>query len=76
MSETAEQLKSQLSRLSPQERAELAQFLIYSLDEAADAEAEAAWDAELARRMEEIGNGQAIGEPAGEVFAELREKYS
>jgi putative addiction module component (TIGR02574 family) len=76
MSQVAEQLKSQLSRLSPQERGELAQFLIHSLDESADAEAEAAWDAELARRMEEIKSGQAIGEPAHNVFVELRKKYS
>lgn len=34
MSETAEQLKLELSRLSTKERAELAQFLIHSLDQA------------------------------------------
>jgi putative addiction module component (TIGR02574 family) len=75
MTETAEQLKAQLSQLSTQERAELAHFLIHSLDEGVDADAEAAWDAELARRMEEIRSGKAVGEPADKVFAELRKKY-
>jgi putative addiction module component (TIGR02574 family) len=76
MSEAAEKLKAQLSQLSMQERAKLAHFLIHSLDEAVDADAEAAWDAELARRMEEIRSGNAVGEPADKVFAELRKKYS
>jgi putative addiction module component (TIGR02574 family) len=76
MTETAEKLKAQLSQLSTQERAELAHFLIHSLDEDVDADAEAAWDAELARRMEEIRSGKAVGEPADKVFADLRKKYS
>ena len=76
MTETAEKLKAQLSQLSMQERAELAHFLINSLDEGVDADAEAAWDAELARRLEEIRSGNAVGEPADKVFAELRKKYS
>jgi putative addiction module component (TIGR02574 family) len=76
MTETAEKLKAQLSQLSMQERAELAHFLIHSLDEDVDADAEAAWDAELARRMGEIRNGTAVGELADIVFAELRKKYS
>ncbi len=75
MSETAERLKSELSLLSPKERAELAHFLLHSLDDT-DPDAEAAWDAELAERIQEIQRGQAIGEPAEKVFAELREKYS
>lgn len=76
MTAMAEKLKVQLSQLSAQERAELAHFLINSLDEGVDADAEAAWDAELARRLEEIRSGNAVGEPAGQVFAELRKKYS
>jgi putative addiction module component (TIGR02574 family) len=45
-------------------------------DEDEDADPEAEWDAELARRVEEIRTGKAVGEPAEEVFAKLREKYS
>ena len=76
MTEAAEKLKAQLSQLSMQERAELAHFLIHSLDEGVDADAEAAWDVELVRRMEEIRSGKTVGEPADKVFAELRKKYS
>ncbi len=76
MSEIAEKLKSDLSRLSSRERAELAHFLIASLDDGMDADAAAAWDAELARRMQDIESGKDLGEPADKVFAELREKYS
>jgi len=54
MSETAEQLKAALAQLPASERAALAHYLIHSLDDGADHDAEAAWDAELARRMAEI----------------------
>lgn len=76
MSETAEKMKSALATLSDEDRAELAYFLIHSLDQQADANAEAAWDAELARRAEEIRSGKAVGIPAEQVMKELREKYS
>ena len=76
MSETAEQLKAALAQLPASERAALPHCLIRSLDEVADPDAEAAWDAELARRMAEIRSGQAVGEPAERVFAELSEKYA
>lgn len=81
MATAMEELKAELARLTEQERAELAQFLIDSLDgvgasEDADADVEAAWDAELARRADEIQQGMAIGKPAEQVFSELREKYA
>lgn len=43
MTETAERLKSELSRLPAQDRAELASFLIDSLDPQRDEGVEAAW---------------------------------
>jgi putative addiction module component (TIGR02574 family) len=46
-------------RLTEAERAELAQSLIASLDGPADPDAEAAWDAEIVRRVEEIDDGTA-----------------
>ena len=76
MSDVAEKLKSELTRLTARERAELAHFLIHSLDDSSDADAEKAWDAELARRAKEIKSGKAIGEPADKVFKDLSEKYS
>ncbi len=59
MSQTTEELREILAKLPMQERAELANFLIHSLDAAWDAETEAAWDAELARRGDEIISGAA-----------------
>ena len=76
MTEAAEQLKPQLLQLPSGDRAALARFLIDSLNGETDVDAEDAWDAELARRAEEIRSGQAQGEPAAQVLAELRKKYS
>ncbi|MBW4469747.1 MAG: addiction module protein [Stenomitos rutilans HA7619-LM2] len=47
MTETAEKLKLELAQLSMEERAELAYFLIYSLDEESNYEVESAWNIEL-----------------------------
>jgi putative addiction module component (TIGR02574 family) len=76
MATATEELKSQLAKLPPADRAELAHYLISTLDEAADADAEAAWDEELARRQREIQCGTAVGEPAASVFARLRARLS
>ncbi len=76
MTETAEKLKIELSQLSAQERAEIAHFLIQSLDGEVENDVEAAWDMELTKRLEDIQSGNAIGEPSSQVFSQLREKYS
>ena len=76
MSITAEKIRSEIAGLNDFERAELAHFLIRTLDRDSDADAETSWDAELSRRSEEIKSGRAVGEPAEKVFSELREKYS
>jgi putative addiction module component (TIGR02574 family) len=75
MSGALDQLKSDLLQLPLEQRAELAHVLIHSLDEGADPDAEAAWDAELARRIDEIDRGAAQGELTETVFARLREKH-
>ena len=76
MTENAENLKMQLANLPAEDRAELAHFLIHSLDVGADSNAEAAWDAELQHHMEEIRSGKASGDPAEEVFQRLRERHT
>ena len=76
MTAKAEQLKSELATLTPEDRAELARFLVESLDEGEQQDVEAAWDAELKRRAEEIESGLVAGEPAEKVLRELRAKYS
>lgn len=74
MTPIAEELKEQLSRLPLLDRAELAQYLLASLIEHSDDVAEAAWDAELSRRGDEIRSGQVIGEPAATVFSRLSQR--
>jgi putative addiction module component (TIGR02574 family) len=64
--------RNELAVLSDTDRAELAHFLIQSLQPQADADVESAWDAELERRGNQIRTGQAAGEPAEKVFSELR----
>ena len=76
MTQAAEELKLKLAELPLEDRADLAQYLIGSLDEAEEAGVEAAWEAELERRSAEIKSGTAAYEPADQVFARLREKYS
>jgi len=69
-----EHWKAQLGALPEQERAELAHFLLLSL-EPEDKEVDAAWAAEVTSRVAQIRSGDAVGEPAQDVFAELREQF-
>src|SRR5438128_12244307 len=64
MAATTEELKAQLASLPIEDRAELAHYLIDTLDEAFDPDAEAAWDVELKRRGAQIRSGTAAGEAA------------
>lgn len=76
MTKTAETLKIQLAQLPVQDRAELAYFLIHSLDEGVDDNIFNAWDKELTQRLAEIYAGTANGERSEKVLLALREKYS
>lgn len=58
MNPEAEKLLADALRLPPQARAALATQLIDSLDEEVDEDAEAAWSAEIARRVEELETGR------------------
>ncbi len=71
MSEAVVQILSRINGLSQQERAELAYAFVCSLEPMEEG-VDQAWDAELKRRVAEIRSGQAVGEPAERVFAELR----
>jgi putative addiction module component (TIGR02574 family) len=59
--------------LPADERLSLARQLLDSVDLEPEPGAEAAWEAEIARRIErhKAGDGKSI--PAGEVFARLRQ---
>jgi hypothetical protein len=67
MSRSLEQLKTTLSSLPAEERAELAQYLLRSLgmeEEGARAE----WLAVAEQRMAEVRTAQVVGIPAEEVI--------
>ena len=54
-------------RLEPDARAQVASELLASLDGPVDADAEAAWDAEIDRRIQAIETGTIVLEPWSEV---------
>ncbi len=74
MTETVEQLKSSTGALTLSERADLAYFLLTSM-EPEDEGAEAAWRVEIARRVAEIRSGHAVSRSVDEVLVGLRERY-
>ena len=63
----ARQILSEALRLSVDERAALASELIQSLESEIDADAEAAWSAEIRSRLERIDAGRATTIPWSEV---------
>ncbi len=70
MSLTIEQLKAEAMKFSPEERADLADWLWLSV--ASREEVKAAWDAEIERRIRQLDSGEVEGIPGEEVLAELR----
>ena len=75
MTEAAVKIKDQLLALSEQDRLEIADLLLSSV-ECADEDAEAVFDKELDRRWQEIEDGTDDGIPFEDLNAKLREKYS
>ena len=73
MTQSVEQLKSQAQSLSAAERADLASYLLASLE--AEGGTDTAWRVEIARRVAAIRSGAAVGRPLDDVLAELRERY-
>lgn len=74
MSKALSELKEEAKQLPANERAELALYLIESLDGPPDEGVEEAWDREIARRIAEIERGEATLIPAEEVFTRLRRR--
>ncbi len=74
MTATLQDLKDASAALPSPQRAELAHFLLQSLETEEDGWAEA-WREELSRRLQDIRSGQLVGVPAEEVLNRLRERY-
>ncbi len=64
-----------ITPFSEEERAELAGSLIESPDATVDQVAEAAWNEEIARRIEDIDSGKAKTVPLEEVRARISTKF-
>ncbi len=71
MSLTLQELKNAASELPSGERADLAQFLLRSLDEQDEDGAQAEWLALAEQRMAEVRAGKVVGIPAEEVLKNL-----
>lgn len=70
MSAQLDSIQTQALKLSPEERAQLADRLISSLFE--DHDIETAWAEEVERRVAEIESGRARMVPASEAIARAR----
>lgn len=66
------ELREELGKLSPKQKAELACMLIDSLDEDLDENVEQVWLNEAARRYEAYRRGEISSRPATEVLARVR----
>jgi putative addiction module component (TIGR02574 family) len=65
-------LEKEVLELPPRSRVRLAERIIESIDDYADPQLEAAWSAEIERRVEEIKSGTAKGIPAAHVMKAAR----
>jgi putative addiction module component (TIGR02574 family) len=74
MTQQASELLQKALSLSEEERAELAGSLIESLDATVDEAAEAAWNQEIARRIEDLDSGKAKTVPWAEVRSRTSSK--
>jgi putative addiction module component (TIGR02574 family) len=70
MSVSVEELAAKAQELSPKDRARLAEDLLASLQEA-----EASWDKEIERRVNQVRAGTARLVSATDVHAEARQIY-
>jgi putative addiction module component (TIGR02574 family) len=73
MAANLEALSADALGLPPDQRVTLAYRLLSSIELDPDPEAEAAWEAEIARRITRFESGESQPVPAAEVFASLRE---
>lgn len=72
MADVVKELADRGRLLAPEERSRLVALLLESLHEPPLAEIEAAWDAEIKRRVEAFDRGEVQTFSAEEVFAEAR----
>ena len=72
MSALLDELSKKAKELALEERAQLAQELLESVELEVDPEIQAAWDGEIASRIAKYERGEAKLIPAAEVFEAAR----
>ena len=72
MTELLLELSARAKTLSPEERAQFAEILLESLEDAVPAELGADWEREIAKRVAAYDRGEATTYAAEDVFAEAR----
>jgi putative addiction module component (TIGR02574 family) len=72
MSDALKELEKKAKSLTPDERAQLAEFLLESIQEPPVAEIEAAWEREIEERAAAYDRGELQTISAEDVFAEAR----
>lgn len=76
MSAKLAELQAQAKQLGSEERAQLASFLLETLEPCDSGDVSQAWEAEIKARWAEIERGDVEMIPATEVFADIRRKLS
>ena len=72
MSTLLDELSKKAKDLALEERAQLAQELLESVEQEIDPEVQAAWEGEIASRIAKYERGEAKLVPASEVFEAAR----
>jgi putative addiction module component (TIGR02574 family) len=75
MNALIEELSVRARALPPEDRARLAEELLASLQDEPESEADAAWDIEIRRRVEQVKSGTATLVSAEAVHAQARQFY-
>jgi putative addiction module component (TIGR02574 family) len=75
MSTAVSIIAEQAKALSPAERVALAEVLLESVQILSEPDVEAAWEAEIGRRVREVESGSAILVPSEEVYAKARKLF-
>jgi putative addiction module component (TIGR02574 family) len=76
MSTQAERILQSARRLSPDNRLEIAEVLLISVDEVRGPEIVEAWAEEIRRRIDSIDNGEVELIPWENVLREMRERLN
>ena len=76
MTEQVNELLKKAMALPENERAELAGSLLDTLDETVEEDVEAAWQNEIALRIQELDSGKSKTVPWGDVRSRLANKLS